>query len=292
MNKKIIAIALFAALNLSFTACSSDDSNAVEVEQVTLEQLPANTQQFIAGIFPNAAVLQANKVSKPNYYGSYYKLRLNNKIEIDFDQNGNWTEIETEDRSAIPADFLAQEVPLIQAYVAEHYKSNHIIEIDRDRKGYEVTLNNELELIFNAAQGFIGIDTDLDEEEQLIDYAALPASVQSLLKTHFAASEVVLIKQETEAKETTYKVYTNDGFKIEFNQQGDWTEIESKQGKTIPSALLPTPLITYIQTNYSDFNFTGIEKKRNGFEVELKKEKQEIELLFDKEGNFLRLDTE
>lgn len=52
MKKKIIAIALFTALGLSFTACSSDDSNAVNTEQITLEQLPAPTQAFIARTFP------------------------------------------------------------------------------------------------------------------------------------------------------------------------------------------------------------------------------------------------
>lgn len=292
MNKKIIAIALFAALSFGFTACSSDDSHATNVEQITLGQLPETTQQFIATTFPHATFLRAHKVSKPNYYGSYYNILLNNQVSLDFDQNGNWTEIETEDHSAIPADFLAQEVPLIQAYVAEHYPSNHIIEIDRDRKGYEVKLNNELELIFNEAQVFVGLDIDEDENEQLIAYAQLPAEAQSLLNQHFPSSEAVLIKQEIEAKETEYKVYTNDGFKIEFNHQGDWTDVENKQDKTIPTTIFPTPITTYIQTYYTDFKHTGIEKKRNGFEVELKKERQEVELYFDREGNFLQVENE
>lgn len=291
MKKKIIAIALFATLGLSFTACSSDDGNAANTEQITLAQLPTHTQAFITRTFPNATVLRATKINKPNYYGSYYSLVLNNNITLDFDQAGNWTEIETEDHTAIPADFLTQEVPLIQTYVAEQYKGNYIIEIDRDHQGYEVTLNNELELIFNADQQFVGIDIDKDEDEQYITLAQLPALVQSFLQTYFSTADVVLIKQETEARETTYKVYTHNGFKIELNQQGNWIEIETKQNQDIPTALVPAPLVTYIQTHYGDFKLTGIEKKSQGFEVELTKGRQEIELLFDPQGNFIRIDA-
>ncbi|WP_158963857.1 PepSY-like domain-containing protein [Myroides fluvii] len=292
MNKKIIAIALFTTLSFTFTACSSDDNNPVQIEQVTLEQLPTTTQQFIANTFPNASVVGANKVTKPNYYGSYYKITLNNRVEIDFDQDGNWTEIETEDRSAIPTDFLVQEVPLIYAYTTEHYKANYIIEIDRERKGYEVKLNNELELIFNKDQVFVGIDSDTADDDELISYVDLPPSVQSLLNEHFSSSEFVLIKKEVDAKETEYKVYTTDGFQLEFNQAGDWMAIESKQGKEIPTALFPATITTYIQQHYSAFKHTGIEKKRTGYEVELKKGKQEIELLFDQEGNLLGIDDD
>lgn len=291
MKKKIIAIALFAILGLGFTACSSDDGNTVNTEQVTLEQLPTQTQAFIARTFPNATVLRANKTNKPNYYGSYYALVLTNNISIDFDQAGNWTEIETEDHTAIPADFLTQEVPLIQAYVAEQYNGNYIIEIDRNHQGYEVTLNNELELIFNVNQQFVGIDIDMDEDEQRITYAQLPALAQSFLQTYFPTAEAVLIKQETEARTATYKVYTNNGFKIELDQQGNWIEIETKQNQDIPTALLPASLTSYIQTHYVDFKLTGIEKKRQGFEVELTKGRQEVELLFDAQGNFIRIDA-
>lgn len=289
MTKKIIALAVFTTLTFGFTACNNDDSNPVQFEQVALEKLPKNTQQLIEDAFPNATLLEANKVSKLNYYGSFYLLRLDNKIEINFDREGNWTEIETIDHSALPVEFLMQEVPLIQAYVVEHYNSNFIIEIDRDRQGYEVTLNSELELIFNVNQEFVGVDLDLDNDEQLINYQQLPTAAQALLKTHFSTAEVVLIKQENDEEGTEYKVYLNDGFKIEFNQQGDWKEIETKQNKAIPVALLPTPLTTYIQANYSVYKLVGIEKNRV-FEVELVNGKQELELIFDLAGNFLKID--
>ena len=290
MNKKIIALALFTTLTFGFTACSSDDSNSTQTERITVDQLPENTKQFVNAVFPDANIVQANKVNKPNYYGSFYKLVLNNNIEIDFDREGNWTEIETKNNTAIPADFLAQEVPLIQAYVAEHYKANFIVEIDKNRRGYEVKLNSGLELIFDANQVFVGIDMDIDDDEQLIDYRELPANAQQVLQTHFPTSEVVLIKKESDSEGTSYEVYTNEGFKIEFDQQGEWKEIETKQGKDIPSALIPTPITTYIQANYAEYKLTTVEKKPSVFEVEIKNGRQELDLIFDRQGNFIKID--
>lgn len=289
MKKIIIALALFGALTPGLTACSSDDNHATQVEQVTLDQLPANTKQFIETAFPNAVIVKATKVNTPNYYGSFYQLILDNNIEIDFDKSGNWTEIETRDHTAIPAAFLQQEVPLIQAYVTEHYKGSFIVELDKNTKGYQVTLNSDLELIFNAQQEFIGLDLDLDEDEQLIDEDQLPTVAKNFLSTHFNDASIVLIKKEQDSK-TTYNVYLSDGFKIEFNQEGEWIEIESKQNKEIPTVLLPNALTSYIQLHYSDYKLVGIEKKGQGFEVELQRGRQEIELLFDREGNFIKVD--
>lgn len=148
-----------------------------------------------------------------------------------------------------------------------------------------------MELIFNSNQVFVGIDVDVDEDEQRITYAQLPSPAQSFLQTYFPTARVVLIKQETEARETTYKVYTHNGFNIELNQQGVWIEIETKQDQDIPTSLMPASLTRYIQTHYSDFKLRGIEKKSYGFEVELTKGRQKVELLFDYEGNFIRIDA-
>ncbi len=289
MKKKIIALALFGALTLSFTACSSDDNPSAQVEQVTLDQVPTNAKKFIETTFPQATVVKATKVNTPNYYGSFYELILDNNIEIDFDQSGHWTEIETKDHSAIPATFLLQEVPLIQAYIEGYDKESFSIEIDKDAKGYEVKLNSGLELIFTAQQEFVGLDLDTEEDEQVIQADQLPTAVKNFLTTHFSDTGIVLVKKELD-KAVTYKVYLNNGIKIEFNQQGDWIEMETKQNKEIPSDLMPVALTTYIQLNYSDFKLVGVEKKSQGYEVEIQKGRQEIELLFDQEGHFVQVD--
>ena len=289
MKKKLIALVLFGALTIGVTACSSDDNTSTKVEHVTLDQLPGNTKKFIETTFPNAVIVQATKKNTPNYYGTFYQLTLDNNISIDFDKSGNWTEIETRNNTALPEAFLAQEVPLILAYVNANYPDSFLVELDKNARGFEATLNSGLELIFNAKQEFVGLDLDLDRDEELINEDQLPSAAKRFLTEHFSQASIVLIKKEV-GRQTTYDVYLSNGFNIEFDQQGAWTEIESKQDNEIPSVLLPPALITYVQQHYSDYKLVGVEKNRQGFDVELKKGRQEVELLFDQEGNFLRID--
>lgn len=48
---------------------------------------------------------------------------------------------------------------------------------------------------------------------------------------------------------------------------------------------------TYIVKNYNKFHIESIEKEHNTYQVELVNGAQEIELVFDLEGNFLRIDN-
>lgn len=293
MKKRKIALALMLAVALGFTACSSDDNgNDHKVEKITEEQLPANSKSFLKTVFPNSSLRHATKVTTPNYYGSLYTTRLDNRVEIDFDKAGNWTEVEMEDDSAIPVEFLKSEVPHIYDYIVKNYKGFSITEIDRDMKrGYEVKLSSGLELIFNTKQEFVGVDLDLDRDEELIVGTDLPQKAQDFLKTHFTGVELVLVKKELDRAGDEYKVYLANGVKVEFTTTGDWKEIETKRNVAIPSTIIPSAMNTYIVKNYNKFHIESIEKEHNTYQVELVNGAQEIELVFDLEGNFLRIDN-
>ncbi|MCA4806521.1 PepSY-like domain-containing protein [Myroides odoratimimus] len=293
MKKRKIALALMLAVALGFTACSSDDNGkGHKVEKITEEQLPANSKSFLKTVFPNSSLRHATKVTTPNYYGSLYATQLDNRVEIDFDKAGNWTEVEMEDDSAIPVEFLKSEVAHIYDYVVKNYKGISITEIDRDMKrGYEVKLSSGLELIFNTKQEFVGIDLDLDRDEELISGTDLPQKAQDFLKTHFTGVELVLVKKELDRAGDEYKVYLANGVKVEFTAAGEWKEIEAKRNVVIPSTVIPEAMNTYIVKNYNKFHIESIEKEHNTYQVELVNGIQEIELVFDQEGNFLRIDN-
>lgn len=293
MKKRKIALALMLAVALGFTACSSDDNgNDHKVEKITEEQLPANSKSFLKTVFPNSSLRHATKVTTPNYYGSLYTTRLDNRVEIDFDKAGNWTEVEMEDDSAIPVEFLKSEVSHIYDYIVKNYKGFSITEIDRDMKrGYEVKLSSGLELIFNTKQEFVGVDLDLDRDEELIVGTDLPQKAQDFLKTHFTGVELVLVKKELDRAGDEYKVYLANGVKVEFTTTGEWKEIETKRNVAIPSTIIPSAMNTYIVNTYNKFHIESIEKEHNTYQVELVNGVQEIELVFDLEGNFLRIDN-
>ncbi|WP_121967076.1 PepSY-like domain-containing protein [Myroides sp. N17-2] len=293
MKKSKIVLAALLTVMIGFTACSSDDDGkGNNVEQISEKQLPENSRSFIKTVFPNASFRHVSIVTKPNYYGTTYTSGLDNRVEIDFDSAGNWTEVEMSDDSAIPLEFLKSEVPHILEFTNKNYKGQSIIELDRDiRKGYEVTLSSNLALIFNPKQEFIGVDLDLDKDEILINASELPQVAQSFIKEYFSTATVVLAKKELNREGDEFKVYLSNGFKIEFDHLGNWKQIETKQNVAIPLALIPIKAMAYINANYGTFKIESIEKEHTNYQIELVNGQQEVELLFDKEGNFLRIDN-
>ena len=62
--------------------------------------------------------------------------------KIEFDKNGEWKEIDCK-FSAVPDILVPQQ---IQDHIKKQFPQNKIIQIEKDSKGYEIKLNNKLEL--------------------------------------------------------------------------------------------------------------------------------------------------
>ena len=74
---------------------------------------------------------------------------------------------------------------------------------------------------------------------------------------------------------------------VDFNSKGQWYDIECHKG-SVPSALVPSQITTYVKTNYSGRSIVKLEKqRRGGYEVELS---DGLELKFDKNYKLVDLD--
>lgn len=119
------------------------------------------------------------------------------------------------------------------------------------------------------------------------DVNVLPVAAQTILKNNFKA-QVNHIKIEKEwGKIREYEVILTDGSEISFDSKGNWKDIEVRKNASVPSALVPKAISTYVKQNQKKVNITGIEKNRNGYEVELS---NGVEMKFNSEGKFLRYD--
>ncbi|WP_419870527.1 PepSY-like domain-containing protein [Chryseobacterium sp. CT-SW4] len=293
MKKFIFIIGLVSATSLGFVSCSDDDNNDYQGQNtsITASDLPTTAKNFITTYFNGSTVQSASQYSSPNIHNSVYTALLNNSFEIDFDKDGNWTEVESKTKQAIPESFLTQEVPTISDYVKANYPSNWIVNIEKENYGYSVELNNDLELIFNQSQQFVAIDLDNDKDnEEVINNADLPQAAKNFVGQNFAGAEYVMVKKETENNQVTYEVYLSTGYKIEFNASGDWTEIESKTTSSLPSSVIPAAISTYITTNYVGYVISAIEKETYGYVVEVTKGNNDVDLRFSSTGTFLGID--
>ncbi|MHC5354988.1 PepSY-like domain-containing protein [Myroides sp. LJL115] len=282
----MLLCSLFAT-TVVFTSC-----NQTKNQQETT-QLQQNSESFLQGVFPGMLITNSTAIHEKSFKGSVISATLDNNISVDFDKQGNWTEVKSKDHTPISATFLEQQLPVISNYLKEHYPDNFVVEVEKiNNQGYEVELNSQFELVFDQDQKFIGIDLDYDDNEQLVDFNEFPDPAKQFIAKEFPDSKIVLAKAEKDGKKTTLKAYLSQGFKVQFNKDGQWKEISGSFASPIPSSILLQNIQTYLTTNYKDYVITGIEldQKDKEYQVELETLTDEKDLIFSLEGNFIKID--
>jgi hypothetical protein len=118
----------------------------------------------------------------------------------------------------------------------------------------------------------------------------VPAAISTSFTTRYPnAAEVKWKKNKSGKYEADFK---QDGKKVEakFTADGTWDSAD----KRIDAKDLPEAASSYLKKNYASYKVDQIEWKedkdasKNVFEVKLKKDKAETELVFNAEGKFLK----
>lgn len=119
------------------------------------------------------------------------------------------------------------------------------------------------------------------------DVNILPAEAQTILKDNFKSgvSHIKIGKDFGHVRE--YDVVMTDGSEISFDKHGNWKEVDVAPTSSVPSDLIPNPIMTFVNENQSKAKVTSIEKKNYGYEVELS---NGIDVRFTEKGKFIRYD--
>lgn len=102
-----------------------------------------------------------------------------------------------------------------------------------------------------------------------IAFEQLPAKAQQFVKAHFADGKVTMATQEVGLLEKSFDVALAGGTKVEFDRNGEWTEVVCTNG-CVPSKLLPNQVAAYLETTFPKVQVTGIERENGRYEVKLK----------------------
>ena len=146
MKKFTIILASLALMASTLTAFAGND------RIITVAELPAVSQQFIKAHFAGVEVSYA-KVDE-EMFDKDYKVVFVNGSKVEFAKNGQWTDVDC--KYGVVAVAI---VPLqIRDHVAQHFAGRKIVSIDRDKRGYEVKLDNGLELKFDLKFRLIEVD--------------------------------------------------------------------------------------------------------------------------------------
>lgn len=138
-----------------------------------------------------------------------------------------------------------------------------------------------------ATIALVAAASQLHADDIPVSIDKLPVAAQTFIKENFSEKKVVLIMYDKEWTSASYEVTLDDGTEIEFSDKGEWIDIEGKSKSKLPDSVIPKTVLSYVQENFSGKSIKEISKKGYGYKVELT---GDIELRFDKEGNFLSFD--
>ena len=115
----------------------------------------------------------------------------------------------------------------------------------------------------------------------------LPEPVKAFIQQYFPGQTISYAEKDVELTGSKYDVVLADGTRIDFDTDDVWDKIECTMASPVPTALIPAPIVTHIQTNFPDAMILKIDKERNGYEVELA---NGLELKFNKQGVLTEMD--
>lgn len=123
------------------------------------------------------------------------------------------------------------------------------------------------------------------DKERLVNESELPSDARTYIALHFPDLEITQVIKERDDLVTSYEVYLSGGFKLDFNSSGEIRGIEGT-GK-LPDSVVPEAILAYVNTHYPDYFIRDWEWDDREQEVKLS---NQVELRFDRSGNFLRID--
>lgn len=134
-----LLVALAAVVFVS-TACSKADD-----EIISKSALPQSAQKVVDTYFPGEKISRVVRDSSSSGRVEY-EVDFVSGRDIEFNSKGAWKSIDCKG-SKVPAGLVPQ---AIRNYVANNAPGLYIVTIDRDRQGYEIELNNGVEMVFDS----------------------------------------------------------------------------------------------------------------------------------------------
>lgn len=119
---------------------------------VTFRELPNKAQTFLNNHF--SALKISYVIKDKGFFSTEYEVTLENGVQVEFNQDGDWKSVDGQDRS-IPTAFIPAK---ITKYIKEKFPNMTISKIEKDSQKYEVELNGDLDLEFNLNGDYLRMD--------------------------------------------------------------------------------------------------------------------------------------
>lgn len=128
---------------------------------------------------------------------------------------------------------------------------------------------------------------DDGNNETLLTENEIPDQIMSYLSEHFPDNDIIKTVQDNDDGTTTYEVYLDGNYELDFNADYDITDIDGTS--ELPDSVIPQALLDYVSQNYADHYITDWELESSYQQIELD---NGVELEFEMDGTFIRVDND
>lgn len=97
----------------------------------------------------------------------------------------------------------------------------------------------------------------------------VPEPIKVFVQQMFPGQTITYAEKDQEVTGAKYDVVLTDGTRIDFDADDVWDKVEATMANPVLTALVPAPIVTYIQSNFPDAMILKIDKEHNGYEVKL-----------------------
>ena len=143
-SSKLLLTAMLFCLTICLTGCVD--------KVIPPAEAPTQITDFVSKHFPTQAITFIKKDTE--VIGTTYEVTLPNGTEIDFDSDYIWDKVDCK-IAAVPAVLVPE---AIATQVQTNYPGALIVKIDKERYGFDIELNNNLDLKFNPQGAIIEVD--------------------------------------------------------------------------------------------------------------------------------------
>ena len=121
--------------------------------------------------------------------------------------------------------------------------------------------------------------------KQPIAFDKIPEVVQTEYQQFFTADQVQFITVEKVFGHMAYAFLLTDGTKLVFDERAGLHKAENKNG--VLETLVPVKIVEYVHATFPNAIITSYKFEQMKQEVEIN---NDMELIFDKRGHFVRID--
>ncbi len=145
--KKITILVITAFAIMAATVCAKADND----RPIAVSELPAPAQKFLKKHFPDIEVSYA-KVDE-EFLDKDYKVVMVDGTAVEFGRGGEWKSVDSK-YGRVPESVVPE---MIREHLAKNFPNRKITAIDRDRRDYEVELDDDVDLKYDLKFRFMGV---------------------------------------------------------------------------------------------------------------------------------------